>query len=117
MSAAFAELARRLGAELLGFWPLTGGVSAQVTALEVWQDGRVRRWVARQYGAANLTADPHVAGHEFQLLRFLQAAGLPVPAPVHVEGGGDLFPTPVLVVEWVEGQAVLDPGSLPDLPE
>ena len=114
---AFTRLARRLDAELLQSWPLTGGVSAQVTALEVRQGGEVRRWVVRQYGAANLSADPHSAEHEFQLLRFLRSAGLPVPTPVHLEDAGDLFPTPVLVTEFVEGKTLLEADAAPHRPE
>lgn len=111
----FSALARKLDAELRRAWPLTGGTSARVTALEVRRGGEVQRWVVRRYGEANLAADPESARHEFQLLRFLHAAGLPVPAPVQVEE--DLFPAPALVTGFVEGESVLEPGRVSHLAE
>lgn len=69
-------------AKLRRSWPLTGGVSATVTALEFEQGGQIRRAVLRQYGQRDLIPKPDVAREEFGLLRFLHAASLPVPAPL-----------------------------------
>lgn len=108
------HLARRVDArsEVLRSWPLTGGVSAQVTALEVrLPGGRVERWVARQYGEADVRRNPDVAAAEFRLLEVLRSAGLPVPRPLHADTSGELFPTPVLVTEYVEGKVDLTPAD------
>ncbi|MCB0159169.1 MAG: phosphotransferase [Caldilineaceae bacterium] len=71
---------------LLRAWPLTGGVSARVTALDVLlPDGRPRALVLREHGPADVAANPRVAADEFRLLAHLHAAGLPVPAPVAYE--------------------------------
>ncbi|MEZ4583366.1 MAG: phosphotransferase [Caldilineaceae bacterium] len=63
--------------------PLTGGVSARVTALDVLlPDGQRREFVLREHGPADVAANAHVAADEFRLLSHLHAAGLPVPKPV-----------------------------------
>ncbi len=115
MPDPFAHLARQLvpGGELLRAWPLTGGVSARVTALEVrGPDGRVMRVVVRQHGEANRQRDPQVAAHEFALLRALTRAGLPVPAPLRVTVPHDPFPHPALVTAFAEGEGEVPPAQV-----
>lgn len=110
----FGALARRLdaGARLLRAWPLSGGVSARVTALEVvWSGGQAGRLVVREYGGANVRRDPEAADTEFRLLRALQAAGLPVPRPRLVDTSRVLFSAPVLVTDFVEGAVDLSPAD------
>ncbi|MDI3340680.1 MAG: phosphotransferase family protein [Sphaerobacter sp.] len=111
----FDRLIRRLdpGSQVLRVWELTGGVSAQVTALEVLlSHGRRQRLVVRRYGAADLVRAPHVAAHEFRLLQIVRSVGVPAPRPYYVDESGDIFPTPVTVIEFVEGQAGLTPTDL-----
>lgn len=100
-------------------WPLAGGVSAQVTALELaGPGGATRRLVLRQYGAADLGRDPQIAEHEFELLRALHAAGMPVPAPIAFDQSNTLLPSPFLVIELVEGTAELAPEQrAPAIPQ
>ncbi|GBF07748.1 hypothetical protein DAERI_170007 [Deinococcus aerius] len=108
------RLARRLNphAQVLRSWPLTGGVSARVTALEIGvPGGSVERWVVRQYGEANVRSNPNVADDEFRLLRLLMSAGLPVPQPLYADSSGEVFPAPVLVTRYVGGEAVLTPAA------
>ncbi|MFC4637645.1 phosphotransferase family protein [Deinococcus hohokamensis] len=106
------RLARWLDAELLRAWPLTGGVSAQVTALEVRQGGQIRRLVVRAYGERDLKRRPDLAALEDALLGQLNAAGVPVPRPVFQTSG-------VLVTTFVEGvggvEAPADPLALADV--
>ena len=81
----FAQVVRRLDPEaaLRRAWPLTGGVSAEVTALELLHaDGRTQTVIVRQHGAADRRANPRIAAAEFRLLAGLHAAGLPVPEPL-----------------------------------
>ena len=83
---------------LLRTWAMAGGVSAQVSGLEIeTADGRTEKLVVRRHGAADLRRNPHVAADEFKLLQLLQSAGLPVPAP-------RCLSTPCLVVDYVEGE-------------
>jgi aminoglycoside phosphotransferase (APT) family kinase protein len=99
---------------LLRTWPLTGGVSAQVTALQIERsDGRLERVVVRRHGEADLIRNPHIARDEFRLLRVLSDAGVAVPTPLYFDEPGGLFPTPLLVVEYIEGSVDLS-GAEPD---
>lgn len=102
------------GLRLVASRPLTGGVSAQVTAIEAeLPNGGQQRLVLRQYGAANLRADPHVAAHEYQLLTLLRASGQPVPTPYHADESGTILPVPWLAVEFIGGVAVTRPPVPP----
>lgn len=112
---AFAQLVQQFarGAQLLRTWPLAGGVSAQVTALEIERpDGQIGRMVVRQHGAADLRQNPQIAADEARLLQIVRAAGVAAPVPYHVDQSGAIFPTPVLVVEYVEGGADQAPADM-----
>lgn len=92
---------------------MSGGVSAEVTALEFeTENGERRKAVARRHGPVDLARDPQIAEHEFRLLQIVTAAGIPAPTPLWVEGAGDLFATPILVVSYVEGETDFDPVDL-----
>lgn len=87
-------------------WPLKGGVSAQVTALEVARpDGHMATWVVRQHGQVDRTANPQIAADEFALLVALHALGLPVPRPILVETTGAYGRLPCLVLAYVPGSS------------
>ena len=87
-----------LHSTLLRTWTPAGGVSAQVTALELeTADGRTEKLVVRRHGAADLQRNPNLAADEFRLLHLLHGAGLPVPAP-------RCLAAPFLVVDFVEGE-------------
>ena len=104
---SFEALARRVapGSTLLRTWELTGGVSAQMTAFEIERaDGRTERLIARRHGARDLNRNPQIAADEFRLLELLRSAGLPAPTPRYLDAGGEIFSTPCLVVEYVEGK-------------
>jgi aminoglycoside phosphotransferase (APT) family kinase protein len=93
--------------------PLAGGVSSQLTAIEAQlPSGQVDNLVLRQYGAVNLRSDPHVAAHEYALLRLLHTARLPVPRPRHADESATIVPVPCLAIEFIDGQAVTDPSQL-----
>jgi aminoglycoside phosphotransferase (APT) family kinase protein len=102
------------GAQLKDFSKLEGGVSAQVFALEVMlARDETKKLVLRQYGEANLLADPHVATHEHKLLSVLYAKGLPVPYSYYTDESCQILPSPYLVVEFLEGQTVEEPPDMP----
>ena len=89
---------------LLRAWELKGGVSAQVTALEIEQpDRQTKRMIVRRHGAVDLENNPQIAADEFKLLHMLHSAGLTTPAPYYVDQSGDIFPTPYIVIEYIEG--------------
>src|SRR5690242_16138717 len=104
--ARFAQVVQKIdpGGVLLRAWPLYGGVSAQVTALEMRQAaGSTRKLVVRQHGPVDLTHNPQIATAEFKLLQIVGTAGVPAPAPYFCDESGAIFPTPYLVMEYVEG--------------
>jgi aminoglycoside phosphotransferase (APT) family kinase protein len=108
-------LAQRVypGGKLLRAWDLQGGVSAQVTALEIARpDGSVRKVVVRRHGPADLRANPNIAQDEFALLQIVRAAGLPAPAPYYLDKSGELLGAPCLVVEYIDGKTEFAPPDL-----
>lgn len=99
-------------ARLLRAFPLTGGISAQVTALEVaLPDGQIQTWVHRRHGAADLIANPAVATMEYHLLKSLHTQGVPVPMPYLLDTSGDLFDQPYVVMEYIEGESDFNPSN------
>jgi aminoglycoside phosphotransferase (APT) family kinase protein len=96
-------------------WPLAGGASAQVSGVEVERPGGGQlRLVLRQYGSANLRADPHAAATEYRLLELLHRLGLPVPRPFHADESGTIAPGPCLLIEYIDGARMDKPSDLPD---
>src|SRR5579859_7394145 len=90
--------------KLLHIWPLQGGLSATMTALEFERpDGQIDRLVARRPGASTLVRNPNAAADEFTVLRLLHAAGLAVPAPYYLDQSGGPFASPYLVLEYIVG--------------
>ncbi len=94
---------------------MQGGVSAQVTALEIERaEGQIFKRVVRQHGAADLRKNPHIAGDEFKLLQILYGADIPVPKPYDFDETGQILPTPYLVIEFIDGQTEFAPTQLQD---
>jgi aminoglycoside phosphotransferase (APT) family kinase protein len=94
---------------------LKGGVSAQVTALELERpDGHTQKLLVRQHGEVDRQHNLHIARDEFRLLRLLRSLGLAVPTPYHFDESGEIFATPYIVLEYIEGQADFAPANLAD---
>ena len=94
---------------------LEGGISAQVVALEVArQDGQTEKMVMRRHGPVDLRQNPDVAEDEYRLLQITQAAGLATPAPYHLDQTCEIFPTPYVVIEYIEGETDLTPPDIHD---
>jgi aminoglycoside phosphotransferase (APT) family kinase protein len=86
-----------------------------VTALEVaLSDGQTTRCVARLHGERDLAAKRNVARDEFRLLEILRAYGIAAPKPIFVDESCDLFPTPIVVIEFVDGVTIDDAGGVDD---
>jgi len=96
-------------ATLLRAWALSGGFSAHMTALEIEHGAgpgapaRTQKMIVRRHGAVDLARNPHIAADEFRLLQFLRAAGMPAPEPLFVDESGEIFPTPCIIVAYIEG--------------
>jgi aminoglycoside phosphotransferase (APT) family kinase protein len=96
-------------------WKLAGGVSAQVTAIEIERSkGHTQKLIVRQYGEADLNHRPQIAADEFKLLQLLHAEGLAVPEPYLFDQSGEIFPTPYVVIEYVEGATEFAPADADD---
>lgn len=116
--ARFEQLIQEIEpqSKLLRAWPLPGGVSAQVTALEIaLPDGQTTSMIVRRHGPVDLAQNPTIAADEFKLLQILQAAGLAAPKPYLVDQSGAVFGTPCLVIEYIEGAPSRAPANLSDL--
>jgi aminoglycoside phosphotransferase (APT) family kinase protein len=114
---AFARLAHKVapGSALLRVRTLHGGISARVTGLDIKHgDGQTQTLIVRQHGAVDLARNPNIAADEFALLRVLYDAGLPTPMPYFVDQSAELFATPVVVVEYIEGESVFTLADTPD---
>jgi aminoglycoside phosphotransferase (APT) family kinase protein len=112
-AASFREVLARVDPQLrlVSSRDLLGGVSAQVTELKaVSSTGLAANLVIRQYGARDRQLDPQIAGHEYHLLSLLHTAGLRVPRPLLADETGTILPGPYLVMEYVDGDAMIDPA-------
>jgi aminoglycoside phosphotransferase (APT) family kinase protein len=90
---------------LLRTWQLAGGASAHMTVLEIVQpDGQTRKMIVRRPSKATLQRNPQAAADEFKLLRITQSYGLPTQIAYSLDTSGQIFPTPYLVIEYIEGQ-------------
>lgn len=102
----FALVAQRCipDGRLIRYWPLTGGISAETTALLVAHPGGgEERLVVRRHGAIDLAANPRIAATEYRLLQLLQAEGIPVPRPRLLDESCAILPSPYVVIEYIDG--------------
>ncbi len=109
----FAQLVQTIAplSKLLRTWPLKGGISAEMTALEIKSPaGQTRRMIVRRPGNATLKRNPHAAEDEFKLLQMTQSLGLATQTPYHLDQSGQIFATPYLVIEYIEGRPEFAPA-------
>jgi aminoglycoside phosphotransferase (APT) family kinase protein len=114
----FEQVVQKLDPQrkLLRTWELKGGLSAQVALLETLRpDGQTKKMIIRQHGEVDLKHNPHVAAVEFKLLQLLHSVGLAVPTPYHLDQSGEIFSTPYVIMEYIEGKPEFAPAHLPDL--
>jgi aminoglycoside phosphotransferase (APT) family kinase protein len=112
---AFMQVVQRLdpAAMLLRAWSLTGGVSAQVTALEIASlDGQVAKLIIRQHGDTDLKHNPNIAEDEFNLLQHLHLVGFPAPVAYDYDQSGTVLPTPYVVIEYIDGETDFAPNDI-----
>ena len=112
---AFEQLVQQIAprSTLLRTWQLKGGISAEMTALEIaGPDGQTRSMIVRQPGAAALEHNPHAARDEFKLLQLTRSLGLVAPTPYYLDQSGTIFSTPYLVIEYIEGKPEFAPAHL-----
>ena len=113
----FEQLVQKIApqSKLLRTWPLKGGISAEMTALEIERpDGQTSRMIVRRPGEGSLKQNPHAAKDEFKLLQMTQSLGLATPTPFQLDQSGQIFATPYLVIEYIEGKPEFAPANLAD---
>jgi aminoglycoside phosphotransferase (APT) family kinase protein len=92
------------------------GVSAQVTALETLRpDGHTQKMIVRRHSEVDLTHNPQIAADEFKLLHLVHSVGVAAPKPYYLDQSGEIFSTPYLVIEYIEGKPEFAPPHVPDL--
>lgn len=97
------------GSKLHRTWKMTGGVSADVTALELLRsDGSLEKLIVRQHGERDLQRNQQIARDEFRLLDLLWAAGLAVPEPV---GVAPVDQADALILRYVDGTTEFAPAD------
>ena len=112
---AFEQLVRQIAprSTLLRTWQLKGGISAEMTALEIeGPDGHTRSMIVRRPCAAALEHNPHAARDEFKFLQLTQSLGLATPPPYYLDQSGTIFSTPYLVIEYIEGKPEFAPAHV-----
>lgn len=101
--------------KLLRATSLTGGISAQVTAVEILRPDRQKQTLlVRQHGEIDRTYNPHIAADEYKLLQIAQTAGLPTPKPYTVDESCAILPIPYIVLEYIDGATVFEPADVTD---
>ena len=103
----FQSISRRIAgqAELVRHWPLTGGVSAAIDALELGMpDGTRECFVLRRAGEHQWKEQAdNTIGIEFELQRALFQIGLPVAEQILLDSTCKILPTPYAVMRLVDG--------------
>lgn len=111
----FEKLVQQIAprSKLRHVWPLQGGISAQMTALEIEDvHGQKQKMIVRRPGAATLKRNPQAAANEFMLLQVAQRIGLATQKPYYLDQSDELFTTPYLVIEYIEGTPEFAPAHL-----
>ncbi|MFN8492274.1 MAG: phosphotransferase [Caldilineaceae bacterium] len=113
----FAQLVQILAPQrkLLQVWSLTGGISATMTAFTfATAAGQTRKMIVRRPSPSTLQRNPQAAQDEFRLLQLAHRLGLATPTPYYVDSSGQLFDTPYLVIEYIEGKPEFTPVDVAD---
>ena len=99
---------------LLRAWPLQGGISAEMTALEIaGPEGQTAPWIVRRPQGPR--ANARSIEDEFRLLEIMHSLGLAAPAPLALDRSGEIFAAPYMIIAYVEGQPDFAPAQPLDL--
>lgn len=114
-NSQFAQIAQRVrpGSALLRAWALPGGISAQMTALEVRDpDGQIAYMVVREPDPRVLQRNPAAIAREYQTLDLVQSVGVAAPQPYLLDESGTILPFPYLVMEYIDGVPDYAPADI-----
>lgn len=86
-------------------WPLKGGISAEMTALEIkHSDGQISSMIVRQPSEETLRRNPRSVENEFKILQLIKSLGLATQTPYYLDQSGTIFSKPYLVIEYIDGK-------------
>lgn len=112
LDAPFQRIARLIDANamLVRHWPLEGGVSATINALEILIPPAQNRKVVVRYHGTNewKPLDDNDVAMEYEIQRVLFQAALPVAEPLLLDTSQKVLPAPYLVMEMVEGTSFVE---------
>jgi aminoglycoside phosphotransferase (APT) family kinase protein len=114
-AAKFKEIVKKIDphSTLLRAWPLKGGLSAQMTALELLlAGGQTCKVIVRRPREKTFQRNPHAATDEFKILQIVQSIGVNAQTPYFLDQSGEIFPEPYLVVEYIEGEPEYAPADV-----
>ena len=101
------------GSKLRRTWPLDGGMSAQMAAIEVETPiGQTVKRIVRWHNDWTYRCNPHAVVEEFKTLQLAHTLELAAPTPYHLDESCSIFSKPYMVVEYIEGNPkfTLPPG-------
>jgi aminoglycoside phosphotransferase (APT) family kinase protein len=99
--------------QLLRAWPLEGGISAEMTVLEIAAaDGETGRWIVRRLKGPRRNS--RSIEDEFRLLEVIHRLGLVSPAPLALDQSGEIFAGTYMLMAFVEGQPEFAPAQMVD---
>ncbi|WP_445486893.1 phosphotransferase [Niallia sp. 03133] len=114
-SHPFEQIVKRMNekSKLMHARELKGGISAQVTLLEILQeDGKIKKMIVRKHGEGDLTRNPQIAAYEFHLLQLLATANIRSPRPYYLDQSCEILSSPYIVIEFIEGRTEFTPNNI-----
>ena len=97
---------------LLRAWALEGGISAEMTALEIAAaDGEISRWIVRRSLGPVPRRNSRSIEDEFRLLEILHSLGLAAPAPFALDQSGEVFTESYMLMAYIEGRPDFAPAN------
>lgn len=115
----FLQIVKTLdpSARLIETRKMTGGISADMTAVKFACEGMTKEIVIRKHSEKSFAENPNIVEQEYQILKALSSAGLPVPYPYHVDATGSIFQRPYLVLSLLEGNTEYAPENVNEFGE
>lgn len=113
-AAALDLIAQRVapGSSVVRTWPLRGGISAHMTAVELrLPDGATRRVIARRPGSWAVGEYADAAAREYRVLQVVRNVGVAAPMPLLLDESQTILPAPYLVIEYTEGEVTHSPAD------
>ena len=102
------------GSSVLRQWPLQGGVSANMFAVDIQlETGYEKTIVFRQHQHAEWKpSDDDVTTKEYNLLQFLHNNGFKVPKPLYLDASASLLDSPFFLMEFLDGCMQIEKNTL-----